>query len=317
VGDAFVVKINDSNPLAPQGSVVYATYLGSNVNQAVIGDDMGTGITVDGTGSAWVTGWTADFGFPVTANAIQSAHTLPANPAQGDVFVSALNPGGTALTFSTYFGGTNHDEARGIALTSTGRVYVTGQTFSADFPVTAGAHSSVPNVTANPVPINPPPPPYTEAFLFSLSTTPTVSLVFSTYFGGMLNDAAYGVTADANSVYIAGMTESPNGIAYSGSGGTPFSSLISGMPDAFLAHFNPAGQVVLSTYIGGQVLNLSNVYVGTPREAALGVDLDGNGSPHICGYTEYIDFPIFPSPPPNIISNFPTATRQATAVKFR
>jgi hypothetical protein len=58
----------------------------------------------------------------------------PGGGAFADVFVTKLNAAGTALVYSTYLDGGNHDFGNGIAVDSAGNAYVTGGTFSSDFP---------------------------------------------------------------------------------------------------------------------------------------------------------------------------------------
>jgi hypothetical protein len=132
-GDGYVAKLN------PKGSaLVYATYLGGS------GDDETDSIVVDSTGGAWVTGVTDSSNFPVTPNAIQSTFAGPPIGANfaADAFVVRLNPKGSALTFSTYLGGSGDDEADGIALAPGFGVYVSGTTTSTDYPTTVGAFNS-------------------------------------------------------------------------------------------------------------------------------------------------------------------------------
>src|SRR5208337_551888 len=120
--DAFVAKIN------PAGSaLVYSTYLGGS------SFDVGTGIAVDSSGNAYVTGQTASFNFP-TVNPLQSA-----NSGGDDAFVTKIDPTGSALVYSTYLGAGGYNVGSSIAVDSAGNAYVTGQTASAKFPITPGA----------------------------------------------------------------------------------------------------------------------------------------------------------------------------------
>ena len=125
--DAFVTKLD------PSGSaLVYSTFLGGN------NTDEGHGIALDAAGSAYVTGVTASADFPVTAGTFDA--TFGGNT---DAFVAKINPSGSALVYSTYLGGANQDQGNGIAVDATPSAYVTGYTFSDDFPVTSGALQSV------------------------------------------------------------------------------------------------------------------------------------------------------------------------------
>lgn len=120
--DVFVTKLTST------GSMSYSTYLGGS------GFEIGFGIAVDTSGNAHVTGITGSPNFP-TANALQ-----PAMAGQADeVFITKFNSSGSGLIYSTFFGGTDNDTGRAIALDSTGNAYVTGFGGSADFPLTAGS----------------------------------------------------------------------------------------------------------------------------------------------------------------------------------
>jgi hypothetical protein len=90
---------------------------------------------VDHAGHAYVTGGTPSADFPTTAGAFDTTFS------GGDAFVTKLNRTGTALTYSTYLGGSasGEDSARGIAVDCAGHAYVTGNTQSGDFPTTPGA----------------------------------------------------------------------------------------------------------------------------------------------------------------------------------
>ena len=124
--DAFVSKFS------PDGSaVVYSTYLGGSDGE------LGTGIAVDSSGNAYMTGFTISTDFP-TANAFQAAH----GGGFLDAFVAGLTADGTALLYSTYLGGSDRDQGTGIAVDSSGNAYVTGDTYSTDFPTANALQSS-------------------------------------------------------------------------------------------------------------------------------------------------------------------------------
>jgi len=160
--DSFIVKLN------PAGSaMMYGTYLGGS------GNDIATGLAVDSSNSAYVSGRTNSPNFP-TVSAFQSA-------LKGgfDVFVTKVNPAGTAFSYSTYLGGSNDETTggiwceekptcAGIAVNSNGNAYVTDVTASPDFPQVRSLQSFKG---------------VTDAFVAELSADGK-SLVYSTLLGG-------------------------------------------------------------------------------------------------------------------------------------
>jgi hypothetical protein len=154
--DAFVAEINPTG-----SSLVYSTYLGGS------GQDQAQGIVVDSSGDAYVTGFTTSTNFP-TMNPLQ-----PSNAGGGDAFVAELNPTGSALIYSTYLGGSGSDGGIGIAVDSLGDAYLTGQTYSTNFP------------TMNP--LQPSNAGGSDAFVAELNPTGS-AFVYSTYLGGSGND---------------------------------------------------------------------------------------------------------------------------------
>src|SRR5207244_2829657 len=123
-----VGRYDSSKPLIIDPTMVYSTFLGGS------GDDVAYSIAVDGTGYAYVTGYTLSSDFPTTPRAFDTTHN-----GAGDVFVTRLNAAGMALVYSTFLGGYADEEAYGIAVDGTGYAYVTGYTLSTDFPTTPGA----------------------------------------------------------------------------------------------------------------------------------------------------------------------------------
>jgi len=125
--DAFVTKLNASGT-AP----VYSTYLGGS------GADTGVNVALDYNGDAYVAGTTNSTNFPVTSGAPQSSRG-----GGNDAFLAKLNSAGSARIYSTFIGGAQDEEAFGLAINLAKDAYVTGSTFSANLPTTAGAYQAV------------------------------------------------------------------------------------------------------------------------------------------------------------------------------
>jgi len=126
--DAFVAKINPS--IAPTGQLQYLTYLGGD------GKDYAFGIAVNGSGNAYVVGETTSKDFPLNT-ALQSRLFGSGPKFWGDAFVSKIDQSGNVLNWSTYFGGFDDDWAYGVALDGSQGIYVSGSSFSPDFPTEA------------------------------------------------------------------------------------------------------------------------------------------------------------------------------------
>jgi beta-propeller repeat-containing protein len=174
--NAFVTKLN-----ADGSALVYSTYLGGSDS------DSGNAITVDSHGNAYVTGFAGSDNFPATG--------LLGGGGAGDVFVTKLNPDGSALVYSTRVGGSNSDAGRSISVDSRGNASVTGITYSSDFPTTANAIQSSPGGGG-------------DAFV-TLLNPQGAALVYSSYLGGENFDEGAGIALDASSsAYVTGVTRS-------------------------------------------------------------------------------------------------------------
>jgi len=248
--DAFVAKLN------PSGTPVYSTFLGGS------GNDMGKAIGVDASGAAYIAGQTFSSDFPTTAGAFKTTYG-----GSGDAFVAKLNPGGTALQYSTYLGGSGIDNVEGIAVDVMGNAYVTGQSYSTDFP------------TATPIQASKGGNQDSDAFVTELNNSGS-ALVYSTYLGGSSMDWGNGIAVDSSgNAYVVGFTRSTDfplaGSLQSGCGGCP------GFADAFVVELAPNGRALLhSTYLGG-----------SGDDHGTGITVDSDGNVYVTGFTYSTDFP--------------------------
>jgi hypothetical protein len=242
--DAFVTKLN-----ATGTALIYSTYLGGSSN------DEASGIAVDATGNAYVTGYTSSYNFP-TKNPLQPTNSR----YYTDAFVAKLNAAGTALVYSTYLGGSNSDYGQGIAVDSLGNAYVTGYTRSTDFP------------TKNPLQAN---GGGWDAFVAKLNATGS-ALIYSTYLGGSGNDEAFGVAVDGTgNAYVTGYTTSTDFPTQN-----PLQPANAGSMDVFVTKISMPG--------GFNVSTPANVPTGSPFNiTVMATDASGNLAPDYTGTVQF------------------------------
>jgi hypothetical protein len=253
--DVFVTKLN-----ATGTALVYSTYIGGSYV------DWGYGIAVDGSGNAYVTGYTRSIDYDVTPGAFQTTKSTT-NLIEADVFVTKLNATGTALVYSTYIGGSGGDEGYGIAVDGSDHAYVTGFTLSTDYDVTPGAFQTTNEGWA-------------DVFVTKLNETGT-ALVYSTYIGGNADDVGYAIAVDGSGyAYVTGYTLSTDYDVTPGA----FQTTNGGGRDVFVTKLNATGTtLVYSTYIGG-----------SSNEDGYAIAVDGSGNAYVTGYTESTDYDVTP-----------------------
>ncbi|MEO7653439.1 MAG: SBBP repeat-containing protein, partial [Bryobacteraceae bacterium] len=247
--------------------LAYATYLGG------AGIDSANAVAVDAAFRIYVAGFTASEAFPTTPGAPQIS-----GRSGWDAIVSVLDPSKSAtqsMLFSTYFGGTSTDVATGIAVDATGKVYITGSTFSTDYPISDRAYQSNQRGQG-------------DAFVtkFDPALSGFASILYSTYIGGGGYDVASRiVVAPSGDVWVAGVTLSADFPVTSDAA----QSRNAGQGDAFVARLNlnleSARQITYATYMGGS---------GT--EMTYGLAVDSVGRAYISGYTLSPDLPVKNSP---------------------
>ena len=250
--DGFVAKLN------PAGSaLVFSTYLGGS------NADVVTGIALDGSNNVYVGGITSSTDFPTTSGVLQTTAK-----GGGDSFVTEIKADGSALVYSTYLGGTGSDQVLGIAVNATtGEAYVSGNTNSSDFPTANAAQTS--NMGGD------------DVFVSKLNATGT-GLVFSTYYGGTLDEVGTSIALDPLAdAYVTGRTSSSD-FPVSGS---PFQGTLNGSnSDAFITEFSNTGSVVYSSFFGGT--GVENSIAGDPSQGAIGaVAVDSSSNAYMAGGT--------------------------------
>jgi len=284
-----VASYDRSAPLILDPVLNYSTYLGGSSNEG----QQPFGIAVDSSGDAFVAGTTFSTDFPTTSGGFNPGP--PASGAsQGAVFVTELNPTGTEELYSTYLAGSTGELGVALALDPSGKVYVTGQTFSSDFPTTSNALKQSPNA-AN----------LNVGTSFISEVDPTLSgansLVYSSYIGGTdgaagTADFGEGIAADASgNAYVTGITFSSPG---SGLSNFPVLNAYQPTPtdsadgNAFLTRIDTTksgtSSLIYSTYLGGAGTNAGNLGFA---DAGFGVAVDSSNNAYIVGVTSSTDFP--------------------------
>jgi hypothetical protein len=214
--------------------LLYCGYIGGS------GNDEGTGIAVDGSGYAYVTGntYSSETSFPVGHTGW--LNSMVHNPQSFDTFVAKVDVSGQSLVYCGYIGGDSDDWALDIAVDPAGNAYLTGLTDSseASFPVTTG-----PDPTSNGG---------MDAFVAKVNASGT-ALAYCGYIGGNSIDVGYAIAVDnSGNAYVAGTTGSDAGTFPVGNTTWLGSTAFNGTIDAFVAKVNSAGSALTYCgYLGG------------------------------------------------------------------
>ena len=247
VADAFAAKLNAT------GQLVYASYLGGP------GQETGTGIAIDSSGNAYISGYTSS-GFPTTPGAAQTLY----GGGFSDAFLVKLNSLGSTAVYSTLLGGTSTDTAEAVVVDTAGHACIAGYSDSVNLAV-IGAVQPFPGGEG-------------DALIACLSADGTAWTMVS-YLGGSNLDQAFALAIDeSGNLYVAGTSYSSDFPITAG----VFQPSNAGSYDAFIAKLSPGGASLLyATYLGGN-----------GSDAATAVAVGSTGDVWIGGYTESTNFPL-------------------------
>jgi hypothetical protein len=282
--NAFVTKMN------PTGSgLVYSTYLGGSgeVGSTVNGLYTLFAVAVDKSGDAYTVGYAQSADYPITAKTAYQTTNNASGIGGVNITFTELNPAGSALLYSTFLGGssTPGDFSEGLVLDSSDDAYITGYTYSSDFPVTKGAFQTTNAGAAN---FN------STGFAAKLkpSASGAASLVYSTFLGGSGGDQPTAPALDSSGdLYIPGVTASSDFPVTSNAYQSSNNGAANSTTNAFLVELNPTGtKEVYSTYFGGG--GGANSADETIGDGAYTLALDGAGGVYIAGAAGSPDFPV-------------------------
>ncbi|MGB9471922.1 MAG: SBBP repeat-containing protein, partial [Candidatus Acidiferrum sp.] len=304
-------------PLVLDPVLNYSTYVGGT------SDDVANGIAVDSNGDAYIAGATSSTDFPTTLNGFMQEPLAANTGGAFAAFVAELNPAGTTLLYSSYIAGSTPAEvAYAIAADPTGKaIYVTGQTFSPDFPTTStitgfktGTNSGASAGTSFLVKLDP------------TQTTGAASFVYSSFIGGTNGpgpngDSGQAIAADANGVaYVTGLTDSSPGTAtdlatFPIVGG--FQSTLgnsNGGGNAFLAKIDTtvsgSSSLISSSYLGGDAVLYPGVNSPGYGDIGFGIAVDSSANAYIVGTTTSSNLGNLTTTGPNL--TYPTANTSNT-----
>ncbi|MEE8155544.1 MAG: SBBP repeat-containing protein [Phycisphaerales bacterium] len=279
LGFDFPDGFDRTRPLIIDPSLLYSSFIGGS------GNDQALDCAVDAVGDVYVTGSTTSLNFPSTTGPIGVSLTR-------NVFVIKIAPvsaGAADLVYATIIGGSDQDEALGIAVDSSGCAYITGDARSLDFP-TVNAFQSTTQGGA-------------DAFVAKLSAN-GATLLYSSYLGGDIRQGGFVFSQDlgkdialdtAGCAYIFGSTNSIDFPTFSTDPAGPFDTDYSETgfikSNAFVAKFDPSAigpaSLVYSTYLGGSGAESRDTFGG-------GIAVDASGNAYVTANTLSPDFPTTP-----------------------
>ncbi|HEX2922256.1 MAG TPA: SBBP repeat-containing protein [Bacteroidales bacterium] len=247
--DIFVLKLN-----AKGSDLLYCTYIGGSNTELY-----GNNILIDNTGTVYFAATTSSSNFPVTANAFDKTYNGGSGiRGAGDGVIVILNPEGTSLEYSTFFGGSGDDFAYGLSRNEKNdNIYICGGTSSSDIPLTPDAFAQ-----------------NTKSGYFAEFSNDATKLLYSTYWNASIQ--TIGVQKSGN-IIISGSTESTDLTVTT----KALDTAANGSGDIYISIFNPVNNTLLySTYFGGKNNDILSSLL-----------IDGK-SLFICGNTASPDFPV-------------------------
>ena len=242
--DCFVMKFNRTG-------LVFTAFVGGSES------DFPYDMALDAEGNIYVTGYTYSSDFP-------ALNWFGDWDVWGNCFIFKLSPTGNKLLYSTIITGNSEERALSIDIDVNGCAYITGYTYSSDFP-TVNAYDNVYGGESE-----------SDCFITKLGPDGN-ELLFSTYFGGDHSDSGNSITVDAQGcVYVGGHIWSNIETV------NAYDDTLNGYSDGFVAKLTPSGdEVIFSTYLGG-----------SSRDGVQGIDVDGEGNVYATGYTQSTNFPL-------------------------
>jgi hypothetical protein len=213
--EAFLARFDNN------GQLIWSTYYGGELHDFI--DD----ICFDSQNNVYITGHTSStFNIATTGAHIEIFTGISA------AFLAKFDVSGN-LIWGTYYGD-SFDEGIGVAADNNDNIYITGLTYSTSGIATSGVHQELNGGAV-------------DAFLAKFDSNGT--LEWGTYYGGAQDDIAHAITVtDSNRIYITGDTQSSSGIHFN----QGYQNSIGNTNDGFIAKFSNQGNIIWSSYAGGE-----------------------------------------------------------------
>jgi hypothetical protein len=260
----FVISSYDhSRELVIDPTLAYSTYLGGSA-----GGESVNGIAADRSGYTYVIGTTPSTNFPTTAGSTEPSRPATVNPNVSTAFVTKFSQDGTSLVYSTFLGGNSGEYGSAIALDTHGHAFVTGTTFSSDFPVTPGAYQKTLK-------------PGTGAIFVTELSQADSYLVYSTYVNGV--EQASGIAVDSTDhAYVTGFTNATTLPVSANAYQLTNRAAPKGLPNGYVIKLSQAGNTIdYATYLGG-----------TRGDWTYAIAVDSSEHAYVTGLALSVNFPV-------------------------
>ncbi|MFE3846038.1 SBBP repeat-containing protein [Thermoplasmatota archaeon] len=247
---------------------ILSTFLGGENNDGMY--YTGVNIIQDNQGNYIIAGTTESTDFPITNNAL-----YPDKKGDSDIFITKINNDFTEILASTYFGGSNKEEARGIEIDQNGNIFICGITESSDFPETTnGLQSEYNGGTEAPYGSG-------DAFIVKMNNNLDVVLA-ATFLGGTGHESCNSISIDSNGdIIISGSTSSSDFPVSENAYDTNHNSGGYFRDDVFLTKIsNDLSEMISSTYVGGNHDDFSEA-----------ISVDSSDNIFISGWTRSSNYP--------------------------